>query len=70
MRAIVEAPFVKSLTILSLYSGVVRRRLCADNPSIAVDAETFVSILTKAIEEHRFESIKMMYMGRARLRVG
>lgn len=58
MRAVVEAPFAKTLTILSLFN----------NPTIAEDAETFVSILTKAMEEHRFASMKMLYMGQCGLK--
>ena len=64
MRAVVEAPFAKTLTILSLFSARGCGRWGVDNPTIAEDAETFVSILTKAMEEHRFASMKMLYMGR------
>ena len=40
------------------------RILIIDNPSIGEEAEHFVDIFLKAVEEHRFENLKMLYMGR------
>ena len=34
------------------------------NPTIGEEAEHFVAMFLKAVEEHRFENLKMLYMGR------
>lgn len=66
VKAVVNAPFTKSLRILSLFSKRGGGVLGIDNPSIGKDAGTFVSVLTNAIKEHRFENMRMLYLGRAR----
>lgn len=66
VKAVVNAPFTKSLRILSLFSKRGGGVLGIDNPSIGKDAGTFVSVLKNAIKEHRFENMRMLYLGRAR----
>lgn len=58
VRSVVNAPFSKSLTILSLFN----------NPTIAEKAEEFVQIFTEAIKNGRFENLKMLYLGQCGLK--
>ena len=37
-----------------------------DNPNIAEKADEFINIFTEAIKAHRFENLKMLYLGRKR----
>ena len=39
---------------------------CLDNPNLAEKADEFMDIFTKAIKAHRFENLKMLYLGRRR----
>lgn len=39
-------------------------RCSLDNPSIGDEAGRFVDIFVKAVESHRFENLKMLYLGR------
>lgn len=39
-------------------------RCSLDNPSIGDEADRFVDIFIKAVESHRFENLKMLYLGR------
>ena len=57
-QIIIDAPFVKSLTFLSLFN----------NPGIGENAEEFVSTLVKGITEHRFERLEMLYLGQCGLK--
>lgn len=35
-----------------------------DNPNLAEKADEFVQIFMEAIKAHRFENLKMLYLGR------
>lgn len=57
-KHIIEAPFAKSLTFLSLFN----------NPAIGERADEFVAAFVKGIEEHRFERLQMLYLGQCGLK--
>lgn len=58
VKRVVNAPFSKSLTILSLFH----------NPNLAEKADEFVQIFMEAIKAHRFENLKMLYLGQCGLK--
>ena len=41
-----------------------------DNPAIGERADEFVAAFVKGIEEHRFERLQMLYLGRSDERPG
>ena len=40
---------------------------CIGNPTLGEDAEEFVDMFVTAVEEHRFENLKMLYLGRKKI---